>query len=324
MREKNREYNRNGTYRLCCLLSLMLCVLPLTGCQLAREEAATSRHEDRLCGVLITTQEQTDAYWQSHRGETADRTEAIVQMELGNELPGWPEGYCIEAQPDRDGEYNFPELEGAPMMMILKQQDEAGDYWRFTSDGAMQDIHCNSSATDRGESNHIEGTVYLEQGQQVILYANQVYQRPDGSVYVLLNSSKGFQNIGENSLGEVFSQSFKEEFTREMAGKKEFMGTELTVHVAVGEETLGTVIKEWGSEDTLLRETPVARGQEEFYLLEETAYVTIEEEKKGGGLKRSIYTWDAKEAENKDLSHPISYGNTSGLLETEYVTFLKP
>ncbi len=322
-KQERKKRERNHRKRGWSLLFLALaCTLALTGCRLAREEEPMTQGRDRLCGVLVITQEQKDAYLQNHSTEGRERSEPGEQTE-----DIWLDGedVCyLEAQPEQEGAYRFPGMEDAPVMMILEQEDEEGDYCYFTSDGAIQDISCNSSSTDAGENSHMEGTVYLEQGRQVILYVNQVYQRPDGSVYVILNGSPGFQNRGQVSLGEVFSQSYKEEYNQNFQGKEEATGIEFTVHIAVGERTLEAVIKEWSKEDVLLRKTPLARGQEEFFLLQDTAYVTVEEETENGLLKRSIYTWEDREGEEKDLSHAVSYGSTFGLLEMETISFLKP
>lgn len=311
---------------------LLLLVLGLSGCQLAKEDAREKK--DELCGVLVTTQEQEDAYWESHQGEIREPQEEITLTERefkvlqrgGNlELLGQQEalGRKVEGVRLKNRDIVFEGLEGASLIAGFLEKDKAGDYRSFTSTGAFENVKANSNVTDEGEENSLEGTVSIDQEADVILNMNLVYQRPDGSFYALLDSTAGYWNSGQNSPGGVFSKSFKEEISQTVNGKSERMGQEFTVHVEVGKETAGVCVKEWNEEDELLKETAVQRGQEHFKLKEDTAYMVVEEAWEDGSVKRSIYTWDETAARERLLSHTVRYSNAYGLLIPETFSFEK-
>ena len=320
--------------KICEAACILWAVLLLSGCQLAREETG-SRGADKLCGVLITTQNQVDAWRASQKAGPEDSAESVelTQGQMKQLLNGETEifldsreisgGWQVEGIPGEDGEYVFQGLEGASLMAGLYQEDENGGYTYYTANGVFQDLHYNSHTSDQGETSSSEGTIYMGEKADVTLYMNPVYQRQDGSIYVLLDSTAGYWNSGQTSPGVVYSKSIKEENTQTVVGNTQTEAREFTVHFAVGQEVRAARIKEWSREDTLLGETEVFRGLEKLRLREDTAYVVVEEEREDGTVKRSIYTWEPEKAENGELTHTFYYQNEEGLLEGEVVCFEK-
>lgn len=310
---------------------VLLFVLGLSGCQLAKEGSYAK--EDTLCGILITTQEQEDAYWKAHQAELEEpESITLTERELKALQRGGPvdllgawdsPGKKVEGTQMEEHDYVFEGLEGASLLAGFLKKDPEGDYRYFTSTGAFENLNVNSTETDAGEGNSIEGTIFIEQTADVIINMNLVYQRPDGSFYALLDSTAGYWNSGETSPGAVFSKSFKEEFSKTLNGKTVRTEQEFTVHVEVGQETKSVCVKEWSGEDKFLGETAVKKGQEHVKLKEDTAYMVVEETKEDGLVERSIYTWDEDAARDALLYHTVRYSNTYGLLEPDTFYFEK-
>ena len=123
--------------KICEAACILWAVLLLSGCQLAREETG-SRGADKLCGVLITTQNQVDAWRASQKAGPEDSAESVelTQGQMKQLLNGETEifldsreisgGWQVEGIPGEDGEYVFQGLEGASLMAGLYQEDENG------------------------------------------------------------------------------------------------------------------------------------------------------------------------------------------------------
>lgn len=323
------EWRKRG--RICWTPCLLWGILLLTGCQLAREEKDFAG-ADRLCGVLVTTEDQEEA-WRALSGSDQEDSAALeltdrqIRQLLSGETqilsPMSKSGPKVEGSLGEDREYSFEGLEGASFLAGMDQEDENGSYTYYTASGVFQELHYNTNTSDEGETSHSEGTIYVGKKADLVLHISPVYQRQDGSVYALLNSTAGYWNSGQNSPGAVYSQSIKEENSQTISGKTKTQAREFTVHIAVGEEIRSARVKEWSGEDVLLRVTGISRGQERFKLQEDTAYMVVEEEKADGSVKRSIYTWDSKKGSGGELVHSLAYENQYGLLEAEILQFEK-
>ena len=113
--------------KICEAACILWAVLLLSGCQLAREETG-SQGADKLCGVLITTQNQVDAWRASQKAGPEDSAESVelTQGQMKQLLNGETEifldsreisgGWQVEGIPGEDGEYVFQGLEGASLM----------------------------------------------------------------------------------------------------------------------------------------------------------------------------------------------------------------
>ena len=320
---------RQGIRKAAALWGLAVALLSLSGCQLAKE--VEIREQDVLCGILVTTREQEDACREAW-GEAGTKPESLVltekellQMKDGANIrfPQDEPGIQVEGLWQESGDIVFKGLEGASLLAGCRRQDEAGEYLHFTSTGVMTDMKADSSTTDTGEFNRVEGTVSVCQNAVVTVHMNPVYQRPEGSIYAILGGAGGFWNSGKTSPGGVYSQSYKEEQKKRVDGKEISTGQEFTVRLAVDVETTSVTVKEWDAGDGFLGETTVKRGQEHFTLQETAEYFMVEERRGDGLVERSVYTWDEEKSREGMLNHTVFYGNDYGLLEPALLSFEK-
>jgi len=216
-------------------------LLALPGCSLARTDADASAGEDRLIGVLVTTEYldlfDFEEYYSDHESrfvdggtvmvENSDTYQGRIYATLTTEnLTNEETGEQVTRQA-----YVFEGIDGigyfAPTM-----EDEEGIYTRSNGDEGISDAHMDVSFTDEGQSLSLEGTVYVEPGKgNTEYYVNPVYQCADGAVYV--TSGSGYLLSGDHGEGEVFSTTLDANTTRTEEGKSQKDACTVTLHLAV-------------------------------------------------------------------------------------------
>ena len=266
--------------KIFCIGGILLLMLSLSACQLAREDGLTGQG-DRLVGVFVTDEYldlfDFESYLQDnapkimHGGEiSADdqdkyngRVYATFKSEtLTNETGGTTEIW----------NYEFEELDGIPFFLAEITHPDGDTYTGSSTDSVINDAHITV-----GNENSLEGTIYMTPIPQrpETLYINPVYQSSNGEVY--LTTGNGF-SADMDSEGEKFSTTLNETHTVTENGEKTEESFTVTVHVAVKypTESVGVIQMSAGNTPVFREDYAPDALPEEVAVGPDTAYVIVE------------------------------------------------
>ncbi|MEG2488095.1 hypothetical protein [Anaerorhabdus sp.] len=159
------------------VVSLLLMV-GLCGCQLAKEVVATG--EDELIGVFITMESLNIHDFEATLNNKDDINNGKKYASL------IMEPYINEAGQSKEmPAYVFEDLEGIPFFNAEIEED--GETYRSMADtnGYLSNLKLATNITDDSREYVLEGKLYYKVGiQDMVFYANPVYQESNGNVYV--------------------------------------------------------------------------------------------------------------------------------------------
>lgn len=290
---------------------LFVCSFILGGCTLANP-ALQETETEQLIGILVAVGEQEAACRQEQ--ELEGKTFSNMK-ELEESLTAFP---AAEGTLKPDGTIEFEGVEGH-MLGILEEETEEHPTTHFVNDGYFTKVKANTSVTDEGTENTISGAILAMEGLKEPVYMYPVYRRSDGSYYTVLENS-GYLMSSVHCEGEVYGHTLQWDTTEEINGKAEKNSREIRVSLEMAEPVEQIQARMYSEENELLETRKISRGTEEVALQEGTAYVIVEEVKKDGSIKRSLY--NCEEAQ-EGLEHCVYYPGSSGLIAPETVTFIK-
>lgn len=159
------------------VVSLLLMV-GLCGCQLAKEVVVTG--EDELIGVFITMESLNIHDFEATLNNKDDINNGKKYASL------IMEPYINEAGQSKEmPAYVFEDLEGIPFFNAEIEED--GETYRSMADtnGYLSNLKLATNITDDSREYVLEGKLYYKVGiQDMVFYANPVYQESNGNVYV--------------------------------------------------------------------------------------------------------------------------------------------
>ncbi|NLY54855.1 MAG: hypothetical protein GX060_09615 [Firmicutes bacterium] len=203
------------TRELKLLIVMLLGLVLLSGCQLAREDGEVTNNDDRLIGVFITINEHPGSAIGLNYRERLYAT-PVVRERI-------EEAGTIH----EETQYAFEGLSGVPFFLV----EHTGDYGSsigFTSDEAITERHMAIDSSDGAEKITIEGTIYVAlQGEeavtqlpetgnsrlptpQKIFYINPVYKDASGKIYTVDGQGIASNHTAE---GSSFSKTLEETTT---------------------------------------------------------------------------------------------------------------
>lgn len=284
------------------VLAALMILTMLTGCQLAVENDE-AEGEDVLCGVFITL----------------DYVEAAQPEEEIELPPNWngdpndiifPETrFYATSHEDEHGfvDYTFDGVEGISCFMVQQGEDE-GRYTATKFGPQIQDGH--TMITNDNAS--LAGTLLFDVNKNCMIYANPVYQTPDGEVYMIPGNCMGF---GEMSEGGGGSTKLSATRTETIDGEKVSRTFDVEIKIEAVFSNKKVVIKQMDSEDQLIADEVITKEDipKTLRLLHNTVYVIVEEhytDKEGGNaVKRELADIDAE-------SLGVRFAGENGIVHT--------
>ena len=261
------------------IAAILLAVLMLSGCQLAREEKREEPLQDKLVGVFITFDQlelefDIEGWLSDNPGALKDgevTLDPAKSMEYAGRLP-------VTAADDG---WVVPGYEGLSMGRIWN-----GEYWTGFSSEGVSELSSHIAAGDDGDSIEQEGTVYFPAGSQVMLCTNPVYQTEEGEYYVVQGHS--FHSTVED--GGSMSQSVSDEKTWTEDGAESRYAAEFAVTVC-GVATADRVVLVWmsGEDRELARAEYVPGELPETLIPAQGAAYLIAQAHAGDRVTRTIY-----------------------------------
>ena len=252
------------------LAALMILTL-LSGCQLAVDDKKAG--EDTLCGVFVTLD-----YLET------DLSEETIELPLGwNGDPNsivFPETRIYATRHEDEygsADYTFDGIEGYRLFSITEMNPFGKESYKATIANGLQDVHSSYSTTDAGEEIGLTGTILFDIHFPCHVYANPVYQTPDGQVYMTQGQGLWFDEL--QSEGAAGSTKLSATSTKIVDSKK----TSDTINVELKIEGLNTnekiVLKQMDSSDQIIAQTEITQDNipDSIILNRQTAYMIMEE-----------------------------------------------
>lgn len=265
--------------RKCFAVSILCILCMLTGCSLAKEDAATVAGEDRLIGAFITTEYvdlfDFETYFQDHVSDFVE--DEAVQID-GTGYEGRIYATLLKEAEGNQEKYVFENLDGYLCILPTMGQEETGTYTANQIDDMfdMEEVHIN--CTDDGETLTLRGTLYAcpKKNEIITFYTNPVYQQSDGKVYLVSGTGASFQ--ADDLYSSRMSQKVEDSMTTTLNGKKVTNATlvEIAVEAVVPAKEIRIV--QMDQENRMLCTESFEPGKlpEVFVTQAETAYLLLE------------------------------------------------
>ncbi len=233
---------KNSMKIVACCLAIAL-IFGLSGWSLAREDTGENAYEDRLAGVLVTTEYldlfDFDSYLNDNIGSimngqttidsSAQEYQGRLYATMTTKTRTFEDGTSIQ-----DPEYTFEGLKGIQHFVVRVPATEGREaYTASQSDEAVTGGHASYNYGDEERSVELKGTVYVAPTlAENTFFFNPVYQTPDGRVYAT-SGGGGFATNGTNIEGQLYSQTMSASTTVTENGKavKDSVSVELSLSV---------------------------------------------------------------------------------------------
>jgi len=283
---KYYSMKRGVMITVCC--ALLLC--GLTGCQLAKASEGSSAADDRLIGVLITTEYldlfDFSGYLQDNLnnfhggdinldGRNTDKYQGrLYAVLVPKSYPNGETGDTLKTK-----EYTFEGINGIQFSVpTIQATENENSYVSTMSDPAVSDCKTAINVGDDTNSVTLEGTIYVTPfGGCKTYYFNPVYQSADGSVYAV--SGNAFMVSGDiYSEGFAFTQTLAATTTVTENGKTKTDDTSVKVSINVMIAPLSIVVLQMGADSELISRAEYAPDAmpEAITLETGTAYFIVE------------------------------------------------
>lgn len=270
------------------IIPILLTLLLLCGCQLAQPEESEVQTEDRLVGMLMTTEPlniypaevplKTSLNGEITVDEEALQKERRLYATLVTETLTNDDGEATEHQ-----EYIFTGID-APMLYTTLMTDERGDYYSSNSTDGMADVHHGVGVHDDRDELTLSGTVYVwPSARDCTVHFNPVYQQQDGQVYAVDGSSFGFAvGEGNRSEGEVFRRKTEATSALTINGETTESYTVVDVAISVMFRPTAITVLQMDADGCVLHRAEYMAGQlpKTIAAEQQAAYLVVETAKK--------------------------------------------
>lgn len=293
--------------KIIALLLAIIMVASLAGCQLAREDAAATKSQDRLIGVYVSY-EYVDLF--DMEGYINDNLNAIggeITVDGDSkEYEGRMYATLKESEETTShGEkythtmFVFEELEGVGMFAPTIT-DPLNDERTYISSGSGEGFADSKSHFKEGDSEdglELEGTLYISSGTMSdAIYINPVYQSEDDRVYLV--TGQGFAATGDNGEGGVYTQTITNKVTITENGNSKGYSSSVKVSVATMNPTQKVAILQMDKDSNVIERVEYTPDGVPAELLPEgaTDYIIVESTKltydKQTTVERELFTKD--------------------------------
>lgn len=257
-------------------VALLLTVVFLSGCQLAKDGDATQGgnpivNKDRLIGVYITTEHVNLEVWEQPADlETPPRLNAVLKS-VAHKNPETGESSEHE-------EYVFEEVKGMAFYAAKMPSPDGQDFYTSSvGDEAIGNTNIHLNVADEGETITLEGTIYIgiHPTATPVFYMNPIYQTPSGEVYLLAGSGFSFNANLDGSSG---SQTLDESTSQTENGQTKTYTAKLkmTYEVHIIPQRVTLLEMSAAHEKLKTHDFQVSDLPQELVLSDETAYLIAE------------------------------------------------
>lgn len=280
----------------------LLLILPITGCQLAREDSGENPDASRLIGVMITTEHldlfDFEGYLNDNLGSLSggeiniDGSTSKYQGRLYAELR--EQALTSEETGETTLNYEYV-FENAISFFAARYVTDSESYIGTGSDEAISDGQSSYFYGDNEEKISLEATIYvLPEYFGKAFYINPVYQSADGSVYAM--TGNGFQISGGSGEGHEYSSTLEETATVTENGESKTVSASIKISVATMFEPEKVVVLQMDKDSSVVSRSEYSPEDMPEQLITErgTEYIVLETHKDdpdgGSVIAREMYS----------------------------------
>lgn len=304
-------------------LALILALLSLAGCSLARSEVVGPEGGDRFVGFFVVPLRQygEDAFsaspYKEEYGAFSAETERFGAVSFPREV--------LFAEEDGTGKFTFPGIEEGYRLFVYRDYEDGSQGGvnyavAVASDMAPGGESNQCKYTDEGISEIVSGTLYYGPPlgaedwdpyvNRVIWQYYRVYQTPEGRVYI--------DGSGDSAAGPMAGYTAEETRTRTENGKSYTDVVRVTVNMEAVRRLERLTVIQFGADNSVLRTDDLPLTGEELpeVLCEEGTGWVLVEERGGEETVRTVYNVP----EEEPVSHRVVLLDEAGLGRTAGLT----
>ena len=272
-------------------LFIIVCMLLLAGCQLAKPDAQQTRNTDMLVGVFITTE-----YLDLH-------TSGETPTPFAGQIPGLPAGsnesdsdnriYAAYTEETTDtgtvAAYRFEGLEGILVACYLVKPEggQLETFWRSDTTEGISDVVIAHHTKDDGEEHSITGTIYFSpEYADPCLFFNPVYQTADGDLYIVPGEGMAFDACFGGSAKHTLNGSAT--YMENGQSQRFASFTEITMEYVDYAKNIRIIRMNENNQILSVADYTADSCPDEINVDAETAYLLVEEYT-SGGIRRTLY-----------------------------------
>lgn len=301
-------------------------IIGLTGFVLADPQASEDSIEDRMVGVLITTDSLDLFDFESYFNENANKILKGNQIINSGAYDGriyatLEDELLTNVKKDKtviNQKFVFNDIDGFSYF-TAKIKDENGDYTSTHADDAIAVGKTHFKYTDDGIDVELEGTIYVTPTRQnYIFYMNPVYQNENGDVYVMEGSAISGNMDME---GTVFSQTLESSYIVTENGKTKTDTITIRTSISVLYEPVNIEIIEFDKNNEIVEIHKYTAGEmpKTIKSQTETEYIFVITEKNnphdGPVYSRELYQRD-------DTGFNTFYSRDDGICINQYTELI--
>jgi hypothetical protein len=291
--------------RIRAVLLTLLIVFTLTGCQLAREEGAAEKSQDKLIGVYVSY-DYIDLFdFKSYMNDNLKISGGELKIDgesrkyEGRMYAVRKDEVKITSQGEKytNTEFVFEEVEGTGMFSPTITDPLNNDLTYISSGGdeGFTDVENHVISGDNEDGIELQGTVYISPGAiSDVIYINPVYQSADGRVYLV--TGQGLAATGDNREGSVYTQTLTDKVTVKENGKSKTYNSSVKVSLVTMYPTEKVTILQMDKDSNILKKDEYkpedvpkelkAESAADYIILESTK-TTYDKESK---IERTIFS----------------------------------
>lgn len=274
-------------------LALALSLLALTGCSLARAEAAPE-NRDPWVGVYVYPSQGYDGDFYKNPNLEEYGSSLVETGQFGTLRFPQEVLFAVENEGEGYNGYTFPGLEGGYSLFYLETVRDGSPCTEIVSNMGPHDDGVHIGQKDTGTSVTLSGTIYFGPPEgaedwdpftadKTIWHYYNVYQAPDGRAYL-----NGHGDAANGPISKTRTETRKSSQNGETV-EEETISVKVAVEKVPRLERLTAV--QFDGNNALLQSQDLSllEDRTELRCLEDTAWVLVEEHS-AGGVERFVYT----------------------------------
>lgn len=278
------------------IITALLIIFTLSGCQLAREDGEANKSMDKLIGVYVSYDHVDLFDLEGYINDNLNFSGGEIKIE-GETKKHEGRMYALqkdEVRTSSEGEkhtetqFVFEGIPGIGMFAptVVDHRLEDMTYISAGGDG-FTDTKFHIKSGDNEDGIELSGTLYISSGAMSdAIYINPVYQSEDGKVYLM--SGQGLASTGDNEEGGVYSQKLEDKVTVIENDKSKSYSSTIEVSVATMNPTIKVSILQMDKDSNVIKKTEYSPNN-------------VPSELKTGFSTEYIIVESTKETFNKEL-----------------------
>lgn len=247
--------------KLFAIITALLIIFTLSGCQLAREDGVANISMDKLIGVYVSYDHVDLFDFEGYINDNLNFSGGEIKIEgetkkyEGRMYATQKDGVSTSSEGEKytNTQFVFEELLGIGMFAPTVVDPRLEDMTYISAGGdCFTDTKFHVKSGDNEDGLELSGTLYISSGAMSdAIYINPVYQSEDGRVYLV--SGQGFAATGDNGEGGVYSQKLEDKVIVNENGKSKSYSSTIEVSIATMNPTIKVNILQMDKDSNVVK-----------------------------------------------------------------------